>query len=252
MKRSFHSPVCWLAIAALGMLASGATAAEAAAEAEPSRVLLVTGVDYQGHHWKKTAPPLRAALEKDPRLEVRIVDDLEFLATDVIFDYDVLFLHFKNYDQPQRFEAVRANLTRFLDEGGGIVLFHFTCGAFEQWDGFLDLAGRVWDKEKRGHDPRGPFTVHVVDREHPITNQLDDFEIDDELYTCLGGDRPIRVLATARSKVDGQDYPMAFVCEGGRGRVFHTVLGHDVKAIAAPGLGQLIQRATLWAAGQTP
>lgn len=252
MKRSFYPVACLLATATFWMLASRAAAAEAEGEAEPIRVLLVTGIDYQGHLWKETTPALRAVLEKDRRLEVRIVDDLEFLATDVIFDYDVLFLHFKNYDQPQRFEAVRANLTRFLEEGGGIVLFHFACGAFEQWDGFLDLAGRVWDKEKRGHDPRGPFTVHVVDREHPITSRIDDFEIEDELYTCLGGDRPIHVLATARSKVDGQDYPMAFVCEGGPGRVFHTVLGHDVKAIAAPGLEPLIQRATIWAAGQAP
>ncbi len=223
-----------------------------AAETKPVRVLLLTGIDYGGHKWKETSPALRAVLEKDQRLEVRIVDDLEFLASDVIFDYDVLLMHFKNYEVPQRDEKVRANLTRFVDQGGGLALFHFACGAFEQWDGFVDLAGRAWDKTKRGHDPHGTFTVQFVDREHPITKGLDDFEITDELYTCLGGDRPIHVLATARSKVDGKDYPMAFVRDYGRGRVFHTVLGHDVRAVNAPGLGPLMQRACLWTAGQTP
>ena len=116
----------------------------------------------------------------------------------------------------------------------------------------LKLAGRVWDKTKRAHDPRGPFTVRIVDREHPIVSGLGDFEITDELYTCLGGDPPIRVLAVSRSKVDGQDYPMAFVQDCGKGRVFHTVLGHDVQAIAAPGLDRLLQRACLWTAGQEP
>ena len=38
------------------------------------------------------------------------------------------------------------------------------------------------------------------------------------------------VLATAHSKVTGKDHPMAFVFEYGKGRVFHTPLGHDVRA----------------------
>ena len=236
----------WLFVGA----APGIQADSPAAEEETVRVLLLTGVDHKGHLWKKTTPVLRAVLEKEKRLEVRIVDDIEFLASDVVFDYDVLLMHFKNYDPLERGGRARSNLTRFVQQGGGLVLFHFACGAFEQWDGFLDLAGRVWDKTKRGHDPHGPFTVHMIDREHPITRGLDDFEITDELYTCLGGDRPIQVLATARSKVDGQDYPIAFVRTCGKGRVFHTVLGHDVGAIAAPGLDKLLQRGCLWAAGE--
>ncbi len=243
--------LCWtLALAALaGVPSSDAAAAD---EAKPVRVLLVTGVDYPGHVWKETSPALRAVLEKDKRLEVRIVDDIEFLATEVIFDYDVLFVHFKNYAVPKRDEKVRANLTKFVDGGGGLVYFHFSCGAFEQWDGFLGLAGRTWDKKKRAHDPRGPFTVHIVDREHPVTAGVKDFVITDELYTCLGGDLPIRVLATAKSKVDDKDYPMAFVFERGKGRVFHTVLGHDALAVNAPGLDVLLQRACVWVAGGTP
>ena len=74
MKRFFHRAASLLATAALATVVS---AAEPEAKSEPSRVLLVTGIDYQGHHWKKTAPPLRAVLEKDPRLEVRIVDDVD-------------------------------------------------------------------------------------------------------------------------------------------------------------------------------
>lgn len=222
------------------------------AEEKPVRVLLVTGVDYPGHRWKETAPVLRTVIEQDKRLEVRIVDDLEFLASDVIFDYDVLLVHFKNYDVPRRAEQVQQNLTQFVRQGGGLVLFHFACGAFEPWPGYLDLAGRVWDKSKRAHDPRGPFAVKIIDREHPVTQGVGDFEITDELYTCLGGDRPIHVVATARSKVDGQDYPMAFVHQFGKGRVFHTVLGHDVQAVQAPGLDKLLQNACLWTAGRKP
>ena len=219
---------------------------------KPVRVLLVTGCDYEGHHWKETSPALRAIVDKDPRLEVRIVDDIEFLASDVIFDYDVLLIHFKNYDVPKREEAIHANLKRFVEQGGGLVYFHFACGAFQEWDGFVEIAGRVWDPKKRAHDPHGAFTVRYVDKEHPITKGLKDFEIRDELYTCLGGDVPVHVLAEAVSKVDGKPYPMAFVFDVKKGRVFHTVLGHDVGAVNAPGLDLLMRRACLWVAGRQP
>lgn len=232
------------------VIVAGSAYAEDAIAQKPLRVLLVTGCDYEGHHWKETSPVLRAVLEEDKRLEVRIVDDIEFLACDTVFDYDVLLMHFKNYDVPKRLERIQANLKRFVGEGGGLVYFHFACGAFQEWDGFVEIAGRAWDPQKRAHDPHGPFMVRIVDREHPVTKGLDDFEIRDELYTCLGGDLPIHVLAEATSKVDGKPYPMAFVFDVGKGRVFHTVLGHDVEAVKASGLGQLMRRACLWAGGR--
>jgi type 1 glutamine amidotransferase len=81
---------------------------------------------------------------------------------------------------------------------------------------------------------------------------MEDFQADDELYFCLVGDHPIEILATARSKVTKKDHPMAFVSRYGKGRVFHTPLGHDVKAFQMPGVAELIRRGTAWAAGQPP
>jgi uncharacterized protein len=52
----------------------------------------------------------------------------------------------------------------------------------------------------------------------------------------------------ARSKMTGKDHPMAFVLEYGKGRVFHTPLGHDVRAIELPGVAELIRRGCLWTA----
>ncbi|MFG0251495.1 MAG: hypothetical protein ACF8NJ_01315, partial [Phycisphaerales bacterium JB038] len=72
------------------------------------------------------------------------------------------------------------------------------------------------------------------------------------LYTCLTGEAPIEVIATARSKVNGRRYPIAFVALGERGRVFQCVLGHDVAALSNDGVGELFRRATSWAAGLPP
>ena len=102
------------------------------------------------------------------------------------------------------------------------------------------------------HDPRGPFTVEIADRAHPVTQGLNDFETNDELYTCLVGDAPIHLLAHAKSKVDGKHHPMAFVRDYGKGRVFLTTLGHDVQAFTNSSVPDLMRRGCAWAAGLTP
>ncbi len=229
---------------------------------ETIRVLLVTGVDYPGHPWKATAPVVRRVLEQDKRFEVRIIEDPSFLASDVMFGYDVVLLHFKNYkpDEPHyasapmpivQEEKVRANLVKFVGSGGGLAVLHFACGAFFDWPEFKNLAGKVYNP-KLGHDPRRKFDINIVNKEHPITRGMEDFQADDELYFCVTGDRPVDVLATSRSIVTGKDHAMVFVFPYGKGRVFHTPLGHDVKAFEVPGVGELLRRGCAWAAGQEP
>jgi type 1 glutamine amidotransferase len=215
------------------------------------RVLVVSGEDHPAHHWKKTGPVIRKVLEKDKRFDVRIVEDREFLASAAIFDYDVLFLHFKDYKPTAREQEIRDNLVKFTKQGKGLVVFHFACGAFGDWPEFEKVAGKVWDK-KTGHDRRREYTVNITDKDHPITRGMKDFQADDELYTCLVGKQSVRVLATSRSENTGKDHPMAFVLEYGKGRVFHTPLGHDVRSIEMPGVAELIRRGCLWTARQLP
>ncbi|NOX57208.1 MAG: ThuA domain-containing protein, partial [Planctomycetes bacterium] len=78
---------------------------------------------------------------------------------------------------------------------------------------------------KNTHDPFRRFIVRIVNHDHPVTQGLKDFETTDELYICLEGDRPVDLLATARSVKTGKDHPMAFALMYGQGRVFHTPLG---------------------------
>jgi type 1 glutamine amidotransferase len=228
-----------------------ANAAQGETTGEPKRVLVVTGQDYPGHEWRKTAPVLSAALAADPRLHVTVTEDPGALAAS-LDAYDVVVLHFMNWEQPDPGPTARANLERFVAQGKGLCLVHFACGAFQAWPEFRNLAGRVWDPKLRGHDPHGKFRVDIAPAAHAVTEGLEPFETTDELYTCLVGDRPIEVLATARSVVDGKDYPMAFAFAYGQGRVFHSPLGHDVPALARPAVGELFRRGCAWAAGLSP
>ncbi|MEW6359705.1 MAG: ThuA domain-containing protein [Planctomycetota bacterium] len=218
----------------------------------PIQVLLVTGVDHPGHKWQATTPVLIEQLQRDPRIEVRVVQDANFLDSAAVDRYNVIVLHFMNWKVPAPGEAARANLKRFVESGKGLVLVHFACGAWQDWPEFVTIAGRVWDPKLRAHDPRGPFRVEIVKPDHPITKGLQAFDTEDELYTCLRGETPIELLAAAKSKVDQKDYPMAFVLNYGKGRVFHCVLGHDVKALSPDGVGELFRRGAAWAAGLPP
>ncbi|MCX8036178.1 MAG: ThuA domain-containing protein [Candidatus Sumerlaeia bacterium] len=214
------------------------------------RVLIVTGNDYPGHKWRETAPAVRAGLEAaGDEFLVRVSEDPEIMATNLAARYDVVVLHYMNWETSSPSRAALEGLADFVRGGKGLVALHFACGAFEDWPEYVNLIGRVWDRSKT-HDPFGTFRVQVIKKDHPITRDLDDFDIEDELYFCLKGEPKIEVLMTARSKKTGQDEPMAFVLPYGKGRVFQTVLGHDLRAMNNPAMIKMIQNACRWAAGR--
>ena len=241
-----------LVIFVAGCSQANTASAEGQNETPKKKVLIVTGVDYPGHKWKLTVPVLAKAIAADKRLDVTITEKPGDLASDKLGDYDVIVLHFMDWEVPDPGPKARANLKRVVQNGRGLVLVHFACGAFQEWPEFVKLAGRVWDPKLRGHDPHGKFAVKITDSRHPVMKAMKEFETVDELYTCLAGETPIKVLATARSKVDDKDYPMAFVLNYGKGRVFHSVLGHDVQALANPDVGRLYRNACAWGAGLEP
>jgi type 1 glutamine amidotransferase len=75
----------------------------------------------------------------------------------------------------------------------------------------------------------------------------------DELYAHLRGPgRNITVLATAYSDPSnsgsGHDEPVLMAISYGRGRVFHTTMGHDITALSSVDFVVTFQRGTEWAA----
>jgi type 1 glutamine amidotransferase len=77
--------------------------------------------------------------------------------------------------------------------------------------------------------------------------------VGDELYDSLCGPAEnLKVLATAHSDPansgTGEDEPMLMTIHYGRGRIFHTAMGHDVPAIKCVGFIVTFLRGTEWAA----
>ncbi|HEX4146379.1 MAG TPA: ThuA domain-containing protein [Pirellulales bacterium] len=234
------------------------------------RAVIVTGHQYPGHHWRETTLALEEALRKDARLSVETVTDAEFLAMPELHAADVVVLNYCNWEKAGLSDAAKTNFMKYLRSGGGLVIVHFANGAFHfslpdappsDWPEWrTKICRRVWDhtmdpttrQMKSGHDGYGPFRVDIASQNHPVTKGMSAFETRDELYFNQQGTEPIEVLATARSKSTGRDEPIAFVYRYGAARVFQTFLGHDAASLQAPGVAQLVRRATLWAAGADP
>ncbi len=214
-----------------------------------ARIALVTGIDYPGHKWEDTSKALMEELAKDKRLKVDLIKDPAFLGTKKLNQYDAVIIHFMPWEKPSPGPKAGEALKAYIKSGKGMVVTHFACGAFNDWPPFVEVAGRVYDPKLPPHDPYAKFKVEVRDADHPITKGLDPFEVTDELYTCLAGETKIRILETAKSVVDKKDYPMAFVLEFGKGRVFNTPLGHDAQVYHTPGVARLMRRAVAWTAG---
>ena len=75
----------------------------------------------------------------------------------------------------------------------------------------------------------------------------------DELYAALRGPgESLTVLATGFSdpanRGTGFDEPLLMALSYGKGRVFHTTLGHDVTAMSSVDFIVTLQRGTEWAA----
>lgn len=244
-----------LASCGYGSVATDADAAATdPAAISSARILILTGEDAH-HRWQETTPLLESLLEEDPRLEVEVLDDLSRIESTDLSSFDAVIIHFKNDDPQIPGRNAFDRLDAYVRGGGGLILVHFGCGAFQEFrDDFESLVGRVWfglpaPEGQRQHDRYGPFEVRPTDIDHPITDGFTSFATADELYTCLTGNTAVEILAVANSPVDQQDYPMALVRTPEEGRVFLCTLGHDVAAYQAEGVRDLYRRGTAWAAG---
>jgi len=255
VKQSLMPSACALGLSAqehMDAVAYLPSPTSATAAAGDVRVLIVTGTEHPAHNWKTRTEALKEIFAEDKRFKVTVSEDPEFLANAAIFHQDVILLNFYSAKKNYPGKKSREQLQKFVEEGGGLFVLHFACGAFHDWPEYANLTGLIFTPEhgyKGHHDRRQPFLVNVTDREHAITKGLKaKLQADDELYYCMGGKtREFRLLATARSKNTGKDHPMAFCLEYGKGRVFNTPLGHDARACKLPDVAELIRRGAAWA-----
>jgi type 1 glutamine amidotransferase len=218
--------------------------------ATPIRVLLIAGDDVGPYHdWRDISESTRDVLVSSTRFDVKVSEDPLILESSTALKaYDVIVFTMYNKSVPTITGQAKENLLNFVKQGKGFYVQHLGSASFPKWDEFGKLCGRKWVMGTSGHGPRSVFKVDVVNKNHPITQGIDDFRIFDELYAKLQGDSDIDVLVSTYSDWSKQTEPLVFSRSYGKGRCVHNALGHDFKAIKNSSMQQIVRRAVEWAA----
>ena len=268
-------------VAFLAMLFAVAVGASHAGD--KLKALIIDG--QNNHNWKATTPIIRWTLEQSGRFTVDVSTTPgsgpaaaeQWKAWRPNFrDYDVLVSNYNGDTWP---EEVRQAFVEYVRNGGGLVTVHAADNSFAQWPEFNEMIGvGGWGgrSEKDGpmlrwrdgklvrdetpgaggtHGANHEFVVESRLPEHPIMQGLPAQwkHASDELYAKLRGPaKNLTLLATAFSAPDkggtGENEPILMTIDYGKGRVFHTVLGHDQRSMSGLGFQVTLARGAEWAA----
>ena len=246
----------------------------------PIRVLLIDG--QNNHNWKETTPIMKKYFIDNGRFKVDVAtsppagkkDEMAKFHPD-LSNYDVVV---SNYNGESWSKELNNSLESKLKDGKiALVIVHAANNAFGGWKEYNQMIGMGWRDAKfgkrlklddsgkeiivdagadsgSGHRYTGPFTVTVRDAEHPITKGMprEWLHNNDELYDNMRGPiENVHVLASALSQGDkrgtGAHEPMIWTVSYGKGRVFHTPMGHDANSMRCVGFEYTLLRGTEWA-----
>jgi len=244
-------------------------------------VLIIDG--QHNHKWQETTPAIKDILLKTGRFNVDVLTTPPAKSPPEAWaqfkpDFSRYQVVVMNYHGTPWAPEINAAFEKFVQEGGGLVFYHAAVFSFEKWENWNKMMGLGWRNAKfgdrvaiddsgkivrqpkgegpgAGHGPAHVFEVMIRDAEHPITKGMPAkwTHVKDELYHGQRGPAEnMHILATAFSARDkggtGMHEPIAWVIPVGRGRVFVSLLGHDVPATTAPEAAALLARGVEWAA----
>jgi uncharacterized protein len=251
--------------------------------AAPRRVLIVDG--QNNHQWAVTTPVLKKSLEQTGLFQVDVATTPPKGGDMSAFrpkfkDYAVVVSNYSDFGGGGVWPAeTQQDFEEYVRNGGGFVTVHAADNAFPKWKEYnriIGVGGWGGRTEKDGpmlrwrdgkivpdttpgngghHGKRHSYAVTTRVKAHPITKGLPEtwMHIEDELYDALRGPAEnVTVLATAFSDKSsggtGEHEPALMTIRYGKGRVFHTILGHDLTAMQCAGFHVTLQRGAEWAA----
>ncbi len=251
--------------------------------AKKFKALIVTG--QNNHNWKIGSNSLNHILNGSGLFAVEIATSPEkgsdmsgFKPNFAAFDVVVM-----DYNGDEWCDETKTSFVNYVRNGGGLVIFHAADNSFPEWPEYnqmIGLGGWGQRNETAGpyvyiqddgkiirdnspgnggaHGPQHEYIVKAREPNHPIMKGLPKewLHAKDELYHGLRGPAEnMTILATAWSdtkfKGTGRHEPALMTINYGKGRVFHTIMGHASEANPAMkcvGFIVTFLRGTEWAA----
>jgi type 1 glutamine amidotransferase len=270
----------WAVFASVLSLCAGLAVPAAGGEKTKVRVVLIDG--QNNHNWRATTPIMKKELEDSGRFTVDVSSNLKqgdkpgevptVPFPPSLDKYDVVVSNYNGAPWPKEFNDALDNA---LKEGKiGLVIVHAANNAFGGWKEYNQMIGMGWrgktggerlfldgdgksvrvangQGDGSGHRYSGKFEVTLRDPSHPVTRGMPSqwLHNNDELYDNMRGPiENVQLLATAYSNGTKVHEPMIWTVSYGKGRVFHTPMGHDVNAMRCVGFITTLRRGTEWAA----
>jgi type 1 glutamine amidotransferase len=163
--------------------------------------------------------------------------------------YDVVVHNecFADTDNPEYIRSI----TEAHKAGTAAMVIHcamhtYRSAKVDDWREFLGVTSRR-------HDHMAKYPVKAADAAHPIMKGFPEIWTtpSDELYVIDKVWPGVKPLATSVSERDGKTYPVAWVHEFGKARVFGTTFGHSDETFRDPVFQNLLANAFLWASGRS-
>jgi type 1 glutamine amidotransferase len=245
----------------------------------PMKALIIDG--QNNHDWKTTTPALKQVLEETGLFAIEVATSPPAKGDMSSFkpDFAAYRVIISNYNGEPWAPETQEAFEKFVRGGGGFVSVHAADNAFPEWKAYNEMIGvGGWGNRNESsgpylrlrdgqwvhdmtpgtggsHGAQHAFVVQTREPVHPIMRGLPPawLHTKDELYDRLRGPaKNVTVLASAlatkETRGSGEHEPLLMVISYGKGRVFHTALGHAMEAIRCVGFATTLQRGTEWAA----
>lgn len=145
-------------------------------------------------------------------------------------------------------EQQGAAVRDFVQAGGGFYAFHNCAHISLASKNYRDVMGGAYD----GHPPQRPFRVQATANRHPITEGMQPFMVNDEQHYPIYDKDPKYQILEAEN-VDGLTYEnkgarsvAGWAYDYGKGRVVHTMPGHNIHVLWQPQYFEIQKRAVRW------
>jgi type 1 glutamine amidotransferase len=248
-----------------------------------TKALALALIGDESHNSDVYRTAFQSTLVKDAGLPIDFTDEEKLISYKTLKHYKILLIFRNGTRHPGGYTTIRGKIVsvpplqkkldrtfvatitdeqckdikRWVQEGGSLWAWHNNSRLSLMRKDYRDVQGATI----LGHPPIRPFKVKIINHDHPITKDVNDFVVTDEQHFLVYEKDPKYVLAISVNE-DNLTYrdrngKPSTTCEAvwaydyGKGRVCFMAPGHDITALWNPEFEKMQKNAVKWLLRQT-